>query len=103
MTFHAVVRDDDLWVDEMKGVEIDGEPVLLVRLDDGVHAYADRCAHKGVKLSEGRLHRAELTCAAHGWCFDARTGGGLNPRGVALRPLAVKIEHGDVLVALDAG
>ena len=101
MTFHAAVRADALWVDEMIGVEVAGEPVLLLRLDDGVHAYADRCAHKAAKLSDGRLDRGVLTCAAHGWCFDACTGEGLNPRGVRLRPLAVKVEHGDVLVALE--
>jgi len=38
----------------------------------GVHAWADRCPHRGTPLSMGRVTGDRLQCAYHGWQFDAR-------------------------------
>ena len=61
------------------GVELLGESLVLWREpghDGGhgmVHAWADRCPHRGAKLSLGRvlnhLHGARLECPYHGWQF----------------------------------
>ncbi len=55
-------------------VTIAGEQVVLYRDGrGGVGAMIDRCPHRGVKLSLGRVtDQGELECAFHGWCFDAR-------------------------------
>ena len=34
------------------------------------HVFADRCPHRLVALSEGRIEGDELMCAYHGWRFD---------------------------------
>ena len=65
MSFRLAARRDDLWVGEMKGVVVDGVPVLLVGLEDGVRAYEDRCLHKGVALSKGQLSGSRLVCSVH--------------------------------------
>ena len=39
-----------------------------------------------------------LTCAAHQWEYDVCTGEGVNPRGVQLDALPVRIIDGDVFV-----
>jgi toluene monooxygenase system ferredoxin subunit len=85
----------ELWIGEMKAVSADGRRVLLLRLEEGVFAYEDRCAHLGVPLSEGKLEGAVLTCRAHHYCYDARTGAGINPKNVHLVqvPLAVRDER----------
>jgi len=47
-------------------------PLLLWRDTDGVvHAWEDRCPHRGTKLSIGKLHGATVQCAYHGWQFAA--------------------------------
>ena len=61
------------------GVELLGEAVVLWREpghDGGhgvVHAWADRCPHRGAKLSLGRvlhhLRGTRLECPYHGWQF----------------------------------
>ena len=89
---------DDLRIGEMKGVVLDGRPVLLVRLDDGIRAYADRCAHQGVRLSEGRLEGSRLTCHAHEWTYDAATGCGINPDRCALTAYAAEVRAGRIYV-----
>lgn len=98
MAFHAVALEDDLWSGEMMGVVVDTVPVLLVNVNGAIHAYEDRCAHQGVRLSEGCLRGSVLTCDAHHWQYDATTGSGVNPRGVALSRFPVRIEAGTIFV-----
>lgn len=89
----------ELWIGELRAVRVAGRRVALVRLEEGVHAYEDRCPHLGFPLSEGRLQGRELTCAAHGWVFDAGTGLGTNPRNCRLSSLPVRIEGTSVFVS----
>ncbi len=91
---------DSLWAGEMMGVCVNGTRVLLVNVDGEFHAYEDRCAHKGVALSAGRLDGRVLTCWAHEWQYDAVTGEGINPPGARLRRLPLKVVGEDVLVEL---
>ena len=51
------------------------QEVLLVRAGDGrVHAYADRCPHRGMRLRHGTCDGAALQCGYHGWRFRLDTG-----------------------------
>jgi nitrite reductase/ring-hydroxylating ferredoxin subunit len=51
--------------------QIQGAPVVLVRDADGeVLALEDRCPHRAVPLSHGRLGPLGLVCRNHGWSFD---------------------------------
>ena len=103
MSFALAMQDEELWTGEMRGVRVAGRRVLLVRLDDGVRAYEDRCAHLGVPLSEGTLEGFVLTCSAHHYQYDARTGIGINPRAARLVPLRTRIMDGEIRVELRAG
>ena len=48
------------------------EAVVLFRATNGVvTALADRCAHRGVPLSLGRVVEDGIQCGYHGMCFDA--------------------------------
>src|SRR5262245_46608132 len=49
-----------------------GEPVVLFRLQDGrVTALQDRCAHRMMPLSKGRVVGDTLQCCYHGLTYDA--------------------------------
>lgn len=59
-------------------VALFGEDLVLWRDEAGApHAFADRCPHRGTRLSLGAVRvvagRAQLECPYHGWRFD---GGG---------------------------
>jgi toluene monooxygenase system ferredoxin subunit len=101
MTFRRIATRDELWDGEMLGRTVDGVRVLLVGVDGEVRAYLDRCAHRGLPLSDGTFERGTLTCRLHLWCYDARTGHGINPRSVMLRPLPVRLEGDDILVSVE--
>lgn len=94
------VAPDDLWDGEMKGCVVGRARVLLIAIDGGVHAYADRCAHLGVALSEGTLEGGVLTCSAHHYKYDAKSGAGVNPRSVCLVRYAVRRDSGRIWVDL---
>ena len=98
MSFDKVATLDELWIGEKLGVVAAGRPVLLVNVDGTVCAYEDRCRHKGIALSLGKLEGHVLTCAVHGWAYDARTGAGINPESVRLSRFPVRIEGNDILV-----
>lgn len=49
-----------------------GQPLVLARLGDGrALALEDRCPHRGVALSAGRVSGSSIQCPYHGWTFDA--------------------------------
>jgi len=49
------------------------QPLVLWRAGDGsVGCMLDRCPHRSVPLSEGRVVGDELQCAYHGWRFSTR-------------------------------
>ena len=49
-----------------------GEDVVVWQAPDGTfQAWADRCPHRGTKLSLGHVVNGRLECAYHGWQFDA--------------------------------
>lgn len=52
-------------------VTVLGKPLVLVRLDGVIVAMEDRCPHRQVPLSAGRVTAAGLQCAYHGWAFGA--------------------------------
>ena len=57
---------------ELQGRKIGGKPVVMWRAADGrVVAFDDRCVHKRMPLSAGRLlENGTLECAYHGLCYD---------------------------------
>ena len=59
---------------EMKAVEIEGEALLLCRIEGRYHAIRDACSHADQALSEGRLRGPTIYCPLHGARFDVRTG-----------------------------
>ncbi len=46
----------------------------LYRVGEQYHAMENRCPHRDFPLHRGRLCGAVISCAAHGWEFDVRTG-----------------------------
>ena len=65
---------------------VDGAPVLLARLDDGIHAVSGSCTHYGAPLAEGLVADGEIRCPWHHACFSLRTGAALH--APAFAPLA---------------
>lgn len=95
----VIAAEDDLWDGEMESYDVYGREVLLVKVDGRFHAYDGACPHQSVALIEGILDGTTLTCRAHAWSFDTRTGEGINPRTTCLVRHAVHVVDGAVHVS----
>jgi 3-phenylpropionate/trans-cinnamate dioxygenase ferredoxin component len=101
-TFVRACALSDLADDEPLSVELNDEPVAIVKACGDVYAIRDVCSHAEVPLSEGEVDGCTIECWLHGSRFDLRTG---KPTGMpATEPVPVypvKIEDDDVLVAVE--
>lgn len=91
----------DLADESALGVEIDGEPVCVVRSGGRYYAVRDECSHADVMLSEGEVENGLIECWLHGSQFDLATG---RPTSLpAIDPVPtypVTIDGDDILVDL---
>jgi nitrite reductase/ring-hydroxylating ferredoxin subunit len=67
------------------GTSLSGKPVVVWRGQDGaVRAWADRCPHRGMRLSFGFVRENTLTCIYHGWSFGVTDDSGGDGRCIAI-------------------
>lgn len=105
MTFERALSLADLKIGTAQSVELEGEPICLVRLDERtVKAVHNTCSHAQYDLSEGWVDagvdgHGTIECGLHGSSFDLDTG---QPTALpAVKPVptyAVRIEGDAVLV-----
>jgi len=91
---------------------IKGEELALWRsLQGEVQAWENRCPHRGTRLTLGRILEGRLSCAYHGWEFEASDGRcaaiPAHPAGPVPRKLCVKTyaaaEAGGMVWASESG
>jgi 3-phenylpropionate/trans-cinnamate dioxygenase ferredoxin subunit len=102
MTKHLVGKIDDLGVDSMRKVVVDGQEICLAHADDGgLYAISDMCTHEEYSLCDGELWGMDVECPAHGSRFNLRSGQvtGL-PAVVPARTYPVTVEGDDVYLEL---
>jgi nitrite reductase/ring-hydroxylating ferredoxin subunit len=66
-----------LLLDKPREVTLLGENIVLFRDGKSLFALANRCPHRGAKLSQGKCHfpgSGTLSCPYHGWTFAGATG-----------------------------
>lgn len=69
------------------------EPVVMFRTEGGqAVALADRCAHRFVPLSRGKLKGDVLECGYHGLCYDTSGACVANPHGDHSIPRAARVK-----------
>jgi nitrite reductase/ring-hydroxylating ferredoxin subunit/uncharacterized membrane protein len=97
--FVPVLADADLREDELRRVDANGSPILLVRKGAHIYAIAERCSHLGGPLSEGKLEGHAVRCPWHGSCFSLEDGRVLEGPSVHAQPvLDVRVRNGQIEV-----
>jgi uncharacterized membrane protein/nitrite reductase/ring-hydroxylating ferredoxin subunit len=97
----TVARSDELEVDQMKLLRVDGKRIVLARTERGYVAFDDRCTHRGGSLAGGVMLCGTVQCLWHGSQFDVFNGqvkGG--PATEAIRVYRVEQDGRDVRLAL---
>jgi 3-phenylpropionate/trans-cinnamate dioxygenase ferredoxin subunit len=59
---------------KLRGVEVEGQPIVLANVEGSFYALQDRCTHQDYPLSDGELDGTRLECIYHGARYDVRTG-----------------------------
>jgi len=77
MNWHQVALLEELEIDKPISVEVDGEPVLVVKTMNGLFAVSDICSHAEVSLTEGTVTDGKIECWLHGAQFDLSSGAAL--------------------------
>lgn len=70
----VVAQVDELEVDQMTLVRVDGRRIVVGRTEKGYVAFDDECTHRGGSLAGGVMLCGVVQCLWHGSQFDARTG-----------------------------
>ena len=95
--FSPICAIDRLNIGTPTQFELDGRPICLLRTDEDVIAFEDRCPHRGHPLSEGKCVDGILRCALHGWEYSIPEGEAVSPRApFTLELLELRIEDGRV-------
>ena len=81
--WHRALASADLAPGSLAKVVLEGEEVLLARLEDGtVAAATNACPHRGEGLSGGTVYLGAVDCPLHHYLYDLRTGENRYPRDV---------------------
>ena len=69
--------------------DVDGQDVAVWRdPDGGLHAWNNRCPHRGMRLSHGFVRGGKLACLYHGWHYGKDGGCAYIPAHPDLEPPA---------------
>ena len=74
--WYPALFSDEIKEDEVKGIQIAGEPVALRRANGRIYALRDECLHRGVRLSARPtcLTKDTISCWYHGFTYDLESG-----------------------------
>jgi len=119
MEGRAVCRGDEVLMNRVKLIEVDGVEIGLVRTGAFVVAFENVCPHQGGPVCYGEVlgqveivldgekrivgerfsdEHLNLICPWHGWSFDVRTGECITDRKVRLRRWSAEERNGLVYV-----
>ncbi len=69
--WYVVARSSEVQTEPL-GIVLWDQPIVLYRDRTGkIYALEDRCPHRQVKLSHGKIILDQLECAYHGWRFKS--------------------------------
>jgi uncharacterized membrane protein/nitrite reductase/ring-hydroxylating ferredoxin subunit len=97
----VVAEADELAVDQMKLLHIDGQRIVLGRTEQGYVAFDDHCTHRGGSLADGILMCGKVQCLWHGSQFDVHTGQtSAGPATTPIRTYLVQEQDGQIRLLL---
>lgn len=98
----VVAGSDELQVNQMKLLHVNGKRIVLGRTEEGYVAFDDHCTHRGGSLAGGVLICGTVQCLWHGSQFDVATGEAkMGPAKKAIGTYRVERRGSEVFLSLD--
>ena len=98
--FRKVGRVEDIPPGTIRAVEVDEQEIAIANVGGEFYATQGHCLHLSGPLGEGRLEGKKLSCPWHGWQYDVTTGKNEFDHAIQLKTFEVKVEGGEVKVAI---
>jgi len=97
--FHAALLSE-LPEGTLVARDVEGERVLLARIDGAVHAYVDQCPGSPLTLNAGVVRDGMLICPWHDCRFDLRTGRRTDRDAPGLTVLHSAVSDGEIRIGM---
>ncbi len=99
--FIKVAETSEVEEGELIALDVEDEPICLVRYEGTVYAFTNNCTHISGPLNEGKLTGYVLQCPWHLAEFDVRTGKVLRgPARQELYTYSVRVENNAIYIAM---
>ncbi len=98
--FFLALPSERVKIGRVAFVQIDNQPIALIRIDGQPRAFSALCPHQLGDLSRGSLHDGEIECPVHGWRFDIRTGRSVYPEAEALHLHGYEVKEEDGMIKI---
>ena len=81
-----------------KLVMVDDVPVALFNLKGKIHAWDNRCPHRGASLADGNISESIIQCKFHLWKFDVETGCAVANSDLRVKTFPIKVKNDEVFI-----
>tara|TARA_B100001123_G_scaffold435808_1_gene565006 strand:+ start:674 stop:970 length:297 start_codon:yes stop_codon:yes gene_type:complete len=81
-----------------KLVMVDDLPIALFKIKGEVHAWDNRCPHRGASLADGNISNSVIQCKFHLWEFDIKSACAVANSDLKVKTFTVVAENGDVFI-----
>ena len=98
--FRNVGRVEDIPPGTIRPFTVDEQEIAVANVGGEFFATQQHCLHLNGPLGEGRLEGTTLSCPWHGWQYDVTTGKNEFDHAIQLKTFEVKVEGGEVKVAI---
>jgi nitrite reductase/ring-hydroxylating ferredoxin subunit len=98
--FRPVARAEDIPPGTLLAVEVDEQAIAIANVGGEFFATQGHCLHLKGPLGHGGLEGTVLSCPWHGWQYDVQTGKNEFDHAIQLQTFEVRVEDGEVKVAV---
>jgi len=79
-----------------KLVFLDETPIALFKIKGKIHAWDNRCPHRGASLSDGYISETTIQCKYHLWEFDIEKKCAVENPKIKINTFRIKIIKEDI-------
>ncbi|AFZ57288.1 NifU family protein [Anabaena cylindrica FACHB-243] len=93
-----VATVDQINKSSVLSVRIANQDLILNRQGENITCYRNSCSHLGYPLDKGKVEKGIITCSAHEFQYDLKTGKCLTTPDISLHSYPVKIKGDKVYI-----